>query len=281
MVEVLLHSGLANRMRVLASCMYLQNTVKQRFTYYWSQDDELNASFEELFEPLPAIEIHPTDLRHRLLNFRKVRYGIWKKFIRGYYRYLLYDTILSDIEINRIKREKDQQKLSELPENKRILIWTCEEFGNNLPYFKYFRPKQSLLEEINRRSAEFPEVIYGIHIRQTDQVVSIRKSPVSLFIHKMEEVLKLEPEAHFYVSTDEPKVQEQLIQQFGSKILLLENKSFTRNSLQGMEAAVLDMFLLSKTRKIYGSFWSSFNEVAARLGQIPLEQLTKSEGIAD
>lgn len=268
-------------MRVLASCMCLQDSVSQHFTYYWKQDEELNATFEDLFEPLPGIVIHSMPFKQRLLDYRKIRYGIWKKFIRVFYRYFLYDAIWSDIEIQQLKRRTDLNKLLELPENKRVLIWTCEEFGNNLNYFNYFRPKQSLLEEINRRSAEFPEVIYGIHIRQTDQIVSIRKSPVSLFIHKMEEVLKLEPEAHFYVSTDEPKVQEQLIQQFGSKILLLENKSFTRNSLQGMEAAVLDMFLLSKTRKIYGSFWSSFNEVAARLGQIPLEQLTKSEGIAD
>ena len=34
------------------------------------------------------------------------------------------------------------------------------------------------------------------------------------------------------------------------------------------------MLLLSRTKKIYGSYYSSYNESAAMLGNIPLEVLT-------
>ena len=37
-----------------------------------------------------------------------------------------------------------------------------------------------------------------------------------------------------------------------------------------MQAAVVDLFVLSKTRRLIGSYWSSFTDTAAELGNLPL-----------
>jgi len=44
-----------------------------------------------------------------------------------------------------------------------------------------------------------------------------------------------------------------------------------RNSLEGMVFAVTELFCLSKTQKIIGSDYSSYSNIAAELGEIPVE----------
>ena len=48
-----------------------------------------------------------------------------------------------------------------------------------------------------------------------------------------------------------------------------------RNSIAGIKGGIIDMFALSKTNKIYGSFQSSFSELAAQIGNVPIEILQK------
>jgi hypothetical protein len=43
-------------------------------------------------------------------------------------------------------------------------------------------------------------------------------------------------------------------------------KELNRNSQQGITDAVVDMFCLSKTKYIYGSYWSSFSDIASVIG---------------
>ncbi len=44
-------------------------------------------------------------------------------------------------------------------------------------------------------------------------------------------------------------------------------------SLEGIREGVADMYTLARTQKIYGSFQSSFSNIAAQLGRVPLEIL--------
>ena len=44
-----------------------------------------------------------------------------------------------------------------------------------------------------------------------------------------------------------------------------------RNSLEGMKFAVVDLFCLSKTKKIIGSVGSSYSQIAAEIGGIEVE----------
>ena len=44
-----------------------------------------------------------------------------------------------------------------------------------------------------------------------------------------------------------------------------------RNSLEGMKFAVVELFCLSKTKKITGSVGSSYSQIAAEIGGIEVE----------
>lgn len=48
-----------------------------------------------------------------------------------------------------------------------------------------------------------------------------------------------------------------------------------RQDENGIADAVVDLFILSRTQRLYGSYWSSFSEVAAQIGNIPLEIVRK------
>ena len=57
---------------------------------------------------------------------------------------------------------------------------------------------------------------------------------------------------------------------FGNKIISFSAHK-DRNSAIGIQDALADLFLLSKTSRIWGSFYSSFSEIAAKLNKTPLE----------
>lgn len=55
------------------------------------------------------------------------------------------------------------------------------------------------------------------------------------------------------------------------KRILTNTPPLNRDSLEGMIGAVVDLWSLSRTKKIWGSYYSSYSEMAAILGNINLE----------
>ena len=57
---------------------------------------------------------------------------------------------------------------------------------------------------------------------------------------------------------------------YGERIVCAESKA-DRSTTEGIRReGIADLWTLAHTRKIYGSFHSSFSELAAELGGIPL-----------
>lgn len=71
----------------------------------------------------------------------------------------------------------------------------------------------------------------------------------------------------FFLSIDDIQVENKLISLFGKRIIR-RDKSLNRNKIEGIQDALIDMFCLSKTELIYGSYWTSFGEISARIGNI-------------
>ena len=66
------------------------------------------------------------------------------------------------------------------------------------------------------------------------------------------------------------EVKESLKSKYPNRIITLLDDTY-RNSLEGMKFAVVDLFCLSKTRKIIGSVASSYSQIAAEIGGIEIE----------
>ena len=84
-----------------------------------------------------------------------------------------------------------------------------------------------------------------------------------LIIDEIQKRIQEDPDVRFFLATDSEAEEEQLIRQFGNKILVQKGKDLSRNSTTGIQNALVDLLCLSYCDEIWGSYWSSFSETAA------------------
>ena len=235
----------------------------------WNENYELNCPFELLFESIADLQI----IRKRYIY----------RFVKSSYQPSLFGRIKAGI-VNKIAgvdhciRENDfiqlvwtnEIDILEVCRHKRkVYIQTCQEFGDNLFAFQFFRPVKSISDKINNVTSAFTKRTLGIQIRRTDNAMSIASSPIDLFAAVIARELQQDADTLFFLCSDDPDVKKEITGKFGSKVLSLAC-DFSRESIQGMQDAVTDMFCLAATSRIYGSFYSSFSEVASRLNNTEL-----------
>lgn len=278
MIIVNPNAGLANRMRVINSCLFLakQNNQK-RIQVLWEQNQILNATFNDLFIPINGVEIIE---RSFFLNYfmkysdnknesNSLRSSV-KKNILGFFakQYKYYnDELITPFRFN------DEYWNSG---HKKVILNTCEDFytlTNETNFYHLFKPVENIKKRIDLQRQRFSQGTVGIHIRRTDNIQSVLVSKTELFLNEVEQILRLKPDTSFYLSTDAPDIEDLFKKRFGAAILTLEGKDLSRSSKQGMEDAVVDLYCLSNTRFILGSYWSSFGYVASLINNIPLKIL--------
>lgn len=142
-------------------------------------------------------------------------------------------------------------------------------------YRALFKPRASIINEAESRLAVAGGRCVGLHVRRTDNVVSIEHSPLSLFIDAIGKELESDPSTVFYLATDDPGVKAELADRFGAARFICTDKKVVRNTPEGIREALTEIIALSKCVRVYGSYWSSFSEASAMLGDIPLIQLKK------
>lgn len=258
--------GLANRMRAIDSAYLLAQKINVPFEVIWEKSFELNCSFLKLFKPIENItlhEYHSGKLKKRISD-RLVR-SLWKtgiKLPRGFSKYL------SDEEVLFLKRShfsfEDLHKV--LP----VFISTVNRFYDGSDVLKIFQPIPELQTVIDRYRSSFGKHIMGIHIRRTDNIESVRYSPIQGFFEIMDAELIKNPETNFYLATDSPD-DEKLMQSRYKGHIISHEKDLSRNSEKGIQDALIDLYCLSNTQKIIGSYFSSFSEVAAQIRNIELQ----------
>lgn len=260
-------AGLANRMRVIASGLWLASVTNKKIELIWDLTPGLNCSFEKLFEPVENITIVKKKLPYRFFRTPKQE-NIIKRLIRKSIKFIVGRNfiVIDDSDVKKIRKgEKNILTISK--KNKHIYFRTCQEFGNNTNKLKLFIPKPDIQKRINGLSSKFSNKTIGIHIRRTDHSKAIDKSPTELFIKRIKNDLEGDSEINYYLSTDDPHTEKQIISIFGEKIIT-HKKEYSRNSERGIMDAVVDLYCLANTSKIYGSYWSSFSGIASRINNI-------------
>ena len=117
-------------------------------------------------------------------------------------------------------------------------------------------------------TASFGNRCVGVHIRRTDNAVSMGKSTTKQFIALMQKELDAHADTKFFLATDDMKEEALLRETFPGKIISNESRTLERDSVTGMHDALLDLYCLSATQKLIGSYWSSFTDIAADMGGI-------------
>jgi len=264
--------GLCNRMRVLDSAFELYNNKSVDVEIIWFNKKILGCSFHELFKPInsPNIKIIDSKLVHYFL-YDKPRIG--NMYIPGLFQAFIFNKIISEKQaFNLIASDFN---FMDLIQYKRIFLATCYNFASDKREIKFesLIPLPQIAAKVELITSEFSEHTIGVHVRRTDHVQSIAKSPISLFVDKMKHEVSLNENTKFYLASDSIEVKKELINIFQNRIIC-NFDAVERDNKDGIQNAIIELYALSKTKKILGSYNSSFSIAAAEISGIELEMLT-------
>lgn len=258
-VSIIPMGGLCNRMRTIASTIFLARKYNLIPTIYWNNVQGLKANFNDLFNPIPtnlAEVIENRDWIHRV-NCTKdylLRWPLLKiKYPRIYFKYNLYT-------------QGDLLNKEDFSSCQSLLFVAYSPMTKFYPLNEIFTPTDEIKKHITDITRQFDSNTVGVHIRRTDNKESINHSPLKAFIKLMEEKLKDNKDTTFYVASDDKATKEELTDLFPNKIITFYDET-DRDSLEGMKFAVTDLYCLSNTREIIGSYFSSYSQIAAELGK--------------
>ncbi len=181
--------GLCNRMRVINSGRELARRRKEKLLVLWYLCPELNCPFESLFQPVTDPDIKIINIRS-LYDPRKLFYQLTASQRFGN----------DDILQNKTDGTLHEDFFRSLKRN--VYLFTWEHFYPVSDYSLY-RPAPALQERIDSFTREFAPRCTGVHIRRTDNAVSMGKSTTEQFIAEMEKELSLHPETRFFLATDD------------------------------------------------------------------------------
>ena len=267
--------GLANRMKAIDAASALAQEADAQLRIIWFKDKGLNCRFDELFKPLQLknATLKEATWIDKLVYDRPRR----KNFhIPRLFQRILFDACIYENQATQLFYKKFD--FLSWARGKDCYIASCVYFYPQTirPLFCIFQPVDHIQERIKDITKQFNPNTIGIHIRRTDNIASINQSPTELFIERMKQEMKKDNQCLFYLATDSEEEKAKLKTIFGEHIIISPRVA-DRNSIAGMQDALTELYILSRTGKIFGSMKSSYSETAAQITNINCELLTNKE----
>lgn len=252
-------------MHTIASGVRLAHTAGREPVVVWHKNPELGANFSDLFftAGLP-FELKEPGLTEFSLCFEFPR-------LRNFFVSFPYNLLKNRRNLLFETRVDEENLKIALDSDSDVIISSglvLHEFDgddvNNI--FKLLPSVNSRIEKL--LSGKVPAV--GIQIRRTDNRLSIEKSPLELFEEKIREEIEKESEVLMFLATDSQQVKAELNAKYPGH-LIFNPAIASRETLEGIMDGLAEMYILARCKKIYGSYWSSYSEVAALIGDCHLE----------
>jgi len=253
--------GLCNRLRSLFSALQVASAVTGGVTVEWSKDSECKAYFDELFLPIDSQYLRVVS-RHWWARPARLRNLLWPALLRTLMGYRVQCEGYRPIQVGDFERIATSGHLTYISTGYELCPYPADSLSLLVP-----RPE--LKQRIARMTARFVTFTVGVHIRRTDNSVSISQSPVAAFRKAMDEEVRRDPCVRFFLATDDETLKAQLQRDYAERIITRPTH-VRRDTFEGMQEAVVDLFCLASTKKILGSYWSSFSDTAAELGHVPI-----------
>ena len=281
-IALRVQSGLANRLRTLASFYYLAKFLGRPFLLYWGESTGFSdEKYDQLFEnkenhidlisesDFEKIALSAIRLDELIVKDQK-KSGIVQRD-KAFSMPLLYEesmpiTYIGNLHLPALLSKKD---MAALPS-----------FTKDVPEFlRKLRPQIAYQKEIDRVASAFTRSTVGVHIRRGDALKSAGSEKYKLssdqaFIQTLQKEIELDPAATFFLATDCRKTEQIFRELFGKRIIINEKKKFVPSRLNAAKGnqgdALIDLWLLSRTAKVLGNNFSSFSKMGALLGEIEL-----------
>jgi len=258
-ITIVPEGGLCNRMRAVGSALALARRANVGLKIIWYRTPDFNASFERLLSIESDTVPVKVEERSAMSNLTKLGIRL-KETVQRACRmptYLPADTGSGFDALAFIAQAS--RRATYVRTHSRLI----EEPG----MFGCFQPVGVPAEKLAKLSKIGPGTV-GIHVRRTDNVKAIAKSPLSSFIDLMDAELASDPSTQFFLASDSVEVVNELQERFGNRVSLYEKRAYSRDDPAAIEDAVIDLFGLAGCRKLIGSYWSSFTDTAHEIRQI-------------
>lgn len=266
--------GLANRMKAIDAAIQLISGTDLALKIYWFRDKGLNCRFDQLFQPLDLPQVSLIEAT----SFDSFSYDRPRKrnlYIPRLFQSFYFDDCVYEAEAT--ERMYQHFDFRSWAINKRTYLASCVYFFPPAPdtrLFQFFHPVPALQQRIDEVSRTFGNRCVGVHIRRTDNLSSINESPTKLFVDRMQMMIQSDKDTCFYLASDSSEEKSKMKAIFGERILTSVT-DLSRNSVQGIQDALVELYVLSKTEMILGSVKSSYSETAAQIGQIECQFIKK------
>jgi len=270
MLELIPTGGLCNKLRTIDAAVSFGKAHNIPLKIYWLKDkEEINCRFHDLYQPIKDLNLYEVDDLPL-----KMRPGQLKNlYLPGLLRKLPNaGKFFTRVEIkNYINGGGDFKNLYD-QHNQHLVISTFTRFFPTLKEYDIFKPLPIVEQMIEKETTTFDAFTIGIHIRRSDHNISIAKSPLERFEEEIEKEISKNSSANFYLASDCADTKKQLVNKYG-QIIRTNFEPGDRSTLQGMYRGITELYSLSKTTKIYGSYGSSYSGTACKLAGIPRIQV--------
>lgn len=273
MIVLETYCGLCNRLRAIQASLDLAEKYGHQVLVVWDKNENCCCTYENLFQKTDRFRLLTTQKKDYV---SKIRREYWRRKARKTGSFLSQEQMDAEKLWDAGLEKKYADVLKDPKQVLYVVTWDLYFHSEKSPY-DWLKPQPDLDAEIQTYRDAVGENGIGLHIRRTDHKDAILQSPTELFVDAMHRELAQNPQVRFYVATDDAAEKKNLRSIFGDRIISKKEQNLQRDTVEGMKDTVLDVYCLAHTRRIYGSFRSSFSEEAARLGGCELITLKKTE----
>jgi hypothetical protein len=279
-------AGLGNRLKSWASAMRLGADVR----VHWELNDTMPASFADLFandcaiDSIPAdasehqswrFAILPEDLAHLPAGFATVGAGA-HPLIRGAgkawwaltgrrsdrYRYMVFPKTHSRRGARADARHIDM-------EYGRIPEYFRDVYG---PLFERMIVQADIAQRVDDwAEGNLDDNVIGVQVRTWRDYAHRHNKYYRPAVKRLDRLMSdAESDARFLIVSDSDEIVPRLRQEFGDERILHFPRRTARDeswqSIEGIREDFIDMLLLSRPRRLFASYLSTFSEAAWWLG---------------
>lgn len=272
--------GLGNRLRAIGSGLAFARNTRRVPVVIWESDAHIAAEFDALFNVSDLVLVKRFIPKWPFKDLHEYD-ASWNEF--KFYNYMEMEEGAKKGEVIKNEPEKHMYyKGAYIMEAPEYSWWESEN-----EELKKLRPIGVVEENLRMLEEQGLSNAIGVHIRNRTLEKDIKNvdfnqeygseaaatmehwrtmSSYNTFLSEMKRILREEDkDAKFYIATDTFEILGIMNEQFPGRILCTERKCDDRDS-ECVKYAVIDMYALSRTKSLLGSNWSSYTEMAERLG---------------
>lgn len=278
-------NGIGNRLRALASAYILAKESNRDLVIIWIPNNHCDCKFTDIFKI--NFLLHNIKLVQTLDDFGSLN-------INANIKNTEIINIEEDNNIDVYDYSVKKNVYIDLNTNKDIFIRSACILNNEktnwykeCTFLRTLEIQDELAKKLFQNSLDFSIYsLIGVHIRMgqdmntygyekidhynesaKESIIKWRtKSHWKNFAEYMKIIINSSPEQKFFVSCDNKDVYLELLKEFPRGTIYYLNRDIDDRSLEQIKYAILDVYLLSRTKYILGSNWSSFSELVLRLG---------------